>query len=281
MNLNSVQSAKHLYHQFTSFVQDEIGVQLGESKRTMVESRLRHRMAQLGHATLDSYLHYLFEENALAEERAAIFDAVTTNKTDFFREPAHFNHLMNVALPEAVERKRLEGQSVKLWSAAASSGAEAWTIAFCAATWAATHREFRWSIVGTDINREVLDLARMAIYRDALLEPVPQNMREAFLMRGTGRLEGQSRVIPSLRRHVRFHQMNLLDDSLPLDRDVDVAFLRNVLIYFSPADQTRVIRSVTRHISLGGYLYLGHSESMMMRDPQLEQTAPAIFRKIG
>lgn len=275
----SRRTTRRLYDLFTSYVRSEIGVKLGSGKWVMVESRLRRRMQQLGFTTLDDYFSFVFEDGGLAEERLIIINAVTTNKTDFFRESAHFRHLVEHALPEAIRRRSGRNASVNIWSAAASTGAEAWTTAMCVANHAQNTAPFRWSILGTDVNTEVLEVARRAVYPDTFLEPVPAGMRSRWLHQGVGAQAGLSRIAPELRRHVRFHPLNLLDDDLALERNVDIIFLRNVLIYFTPEDQRRAIENVVSFLVPGGVLYLGHSESMMLRDSKLDQIAPATFRK--
>jgi len=267
------------FARFAAFVEGEIGVRLSPGKRMMVAGRLRRRIAELGMATLDDYLQHLFRDGALDSERTEIFDAVTTNKTDFFREPSHFEHLVDEALPQAVARRHGTGQPVKMWSAAASTGAEAWTMAICAAEHARTNGDFAWAVRATDINTRVLETARRAIYSDQMLAPVRLDLRARWTMAGRGAQTGQARIVPDLRRHVRFAQLNLLDDTYPLERDIDIVFLRNVLIYFSAEEQARIVGRVADHLAPGGVLYLGHSESMVPHKPTLVQIAPATFRR--
>ncbi|MCO8145847.1 chemotaxis protein CheR [Rhodovulum tesquicola] len=268
------------FGRFAAYVEAEIGVRLPPSKRMMVAGRLRRRMAELGFATLDDYIRHLFRDGALDAERTEIFDAVTTNKTDFFREPTHFRHLSDSALPEAITRRRGTRQPVKLWSAAASTGAEAWTMAICAAEHARATGPFDWAILATDINTRVLRDARRAVYPDPMLAPVPPDLRERWVMRGREGQSGQSRIVPELRRRVRFAQLNLLDAGYPLERDIDIVFLRNVLIYFSSEEQARIVGRVAGHLAPGGILYLGHSESMIGQGAALAQIAPATFKRV-
>ncbi|TDX21674.1 CheR family methyltransferase [Rhodovulum visakhapatnamense] len=267
------------FARFAAFVEAEIGVRLSEKKRTMVDGRLRRRMSQLGISDLDSYFRHLFEDGALDEERTAIFDAVTTNKTDFFRESAHFDHLMDVAAPAAIARRSGTGQPVKVWSAAASTGPEAWSIAMCLASLADRDGAFNWAILATDINTEVLAIARRAIYPESMLGPLRPEDRQRWLMQGHGDHRGSWRIVPELRRRVRFGQLNLMDLDFSIDTDIDVVFLRNVLIYFSAEDQTRLIDHISCHLAVGGTLYLGHSESMVAHRSDLRQVGPATFVK--
>ena len=261
------------FDRLASLIRDEIGVKLPASKRQMVETRLRRRMLQAGFAGLDQYLTHLFEGNGLTDELDVIFNAVTTNKTDFFREPAHYRYLAEHIAPA---RRRAGRRTLKLWSAAASSGAEAWSAAMVLAS---LDVDLSWGILGTDINTVVLEQARRAIYPVEQLQPVPRPMRERFVMDGTGEMAGECRIHPELRRRVRFERLNLMDRTYPIDRDIDVIFLRNVLIYFEPEDQAAVVARLVGHLAPGGFFLTGHSESMVVREPRLEQVAPAVYRK--
>lgn len=167
----------------------------------------------------------------------------------------------------------------KVWSAAASTGAEAYTAAMVLADRASRRGDFEWGILGTDINTQVLQQARLATYSDAVIDPVPTSFRDRFLMRGQSGHEGQWRVVPGLRRRVHFQQMNLMDAAYPVDHDLDVIFLRNVLIYFDARTQAEVVRKLVSHLAPQGHLIVGHSESMVVRLAGMTQISPAIYRK--
>lgn len=269
------------FARFSRMVQDAIGVQLPASKKSMVEGRLRRRISELGLASVDDYFRHLFENNGLTDELDTIFDAVTTNKTDFFREAEHFIHLTERLIPARLSRRQATGRSsmFKVWSAAASTGAEAYTAAMVLADRESRRGAFEWRILGTDINNKVLTEAKRAIYSDAVVQPVPAAFRKRFLMRGQGAQDGSWRVVPDLRRRVNFKRMNLIDTRYPVDRDLDVILLRNVLIYFSEADQARVIAQLASHLAHHGHLIVGHAEGMLVRHPDLRQAAPGVYRK--
>ncbi len=269
------------FDRFSRMVQDSIGVCLPKSKRIMVESRLRRRLVQLGLDDVDAYFRHLFDNGALTEELETIFDAVTTNKTDFFREPQHFRYLADRVIPERLSLRRASGRSsmVKIWSAAASTGAEAYTIAMVMADLENREGAFEWRILGTDINLSVLAEARRAVYPDLTIQPVPSHFRDRFLLRGQGRHAGNWRIAPDLRRRLNFSQMNLIETHYPVDTGIDVIFLRNVLIYFSEADQTRVVAQLADHLAHHGHLFVGHAEGMLVRHRGLRQVGPAIYRK--
>lgn len=267
---------------FRALVHEVTGIRLPPSKDLMIESRLRKRLIHLGLSDLDVYLRRLFDEGALAGELPHIVDLLTTNKTDFFREDAHYRLLAERMLPEAL-RRGPPGAPVRfrLWSAAASTGAEAWSAAMLLARAAEADPRLDWAILGTDISRRVLEVARRAVYPAAELHPVPEALRRAYVMTGREGVAGRGRIVPELRARVRFAELNLMDLPYPVETGLDAVFLRNVLIYFEPPVQARVSSGVAAHLRPGGYLVVGHSESMTVRDPSLTQIAPGVFRKGG
>ncbi|MHA6692387.1 CheR family methyltransferase [Devosia sp. A449] len=269
------------FKRIADLIGDQVGIKLPPGKRLMVEGRLRKRVRALGLSGLDAYSARLFQGDGLAAELPHLIDAVTTNKTDFFREAEHFDLLESQLVPALLNLRRSERQPLlKIWSAASSTGAEAYTLAMVLADLAAQRHDFRFAILGTDISTSVLQQAVRAIYPTELAAPVPQLKQQRYLM--YGRKPGvrpEVRIVPELRRLVRFARLNLMDASYPYDRDVDVIFLRNVLIYFEKADQDKVILRLIDHLRPGGYLILGHSESMIGTAVTMRQVAPAVFQK--
>lgn len=269
------------FKRIADLIGDEVGIKLPPSKQLMVEGRLRKRVRALGLASLDDYGTYLFQRNGLDAERPFLINAVTTNKTDFFREPEHFDLLEERMVPELLRSRTGERQPLlKVWSAASSTGAEAYTLAMVLADLAAQRRDFRFAILGTDISTAVLEQGVQAVYPAELTAPVPPGKQQRYLMHGRKPgARAEVRIVPELRRLVHFARLNLMDDSYPFDRDVDVIFLRNVLIYFDKADQEKVILRLVGHLRPGGYLVLGHSESMIGTAVTMRQVAPAVFQK--
>ncbi len=262
------------------FIENYAGIRMPPSKKTMVECRLRRRVQALGMHSLQDYCTFLFKKGGLDNEAINLIDAVTTNKTDFFREPEHFTLLMQDLIPQILGgNSKAASRRLKFWSAAASTGAEAYSLAMLLAHMADDYR-FQFSVFGTDICTTVLDQARLAIYPSDMFAPVPPDMRHRFVMqaRDPGRQEG--RIVPELRRHVRFERLNLMDTDYPVDADMDVIFCRNILIYFATKTQESVVAKLSRHLKPGGYLFLGHSESMAGgKQSLLRQVAPTVFMR--
>lgn len=269
------------FKRIADLIGEEVGIKLPPGKRLMIEGRLRRRVRALGLANLDAYSAHLFQGDGLRLERVHLINAVTTNKTDFFREPEHFDLLEETLVPALLELRRSERQPLlKVWSAASSTGAEAYTLAMVLADLVAQRKDFRFAILGTDISTAVLEQGERAVYPTELLAPVPPVKAQRYLMHarkpGT---RAEVRIVPELRRLVHFARLNLMDTSYPFDKDVDVIFLRNVLIYFDKTDQEKVILRLVDHLRPGGYLILGHSESMIGTGVTMRQVAPAVFQK--
>jgi chemotaxis protein methyltransferase CheR len=269
------------YQKLSQLMEQHTGIQLPPSKRTMLEGRLRKRIRELGVTGLDAYGTMLFENNLLAEEFPFIVDCVTTNTTDFFREPDHFDFLRDHAVPALLQLPDRASSDLKLWSAAASIGVEAYTMAMVLAMMQDSGTRLRYTILGTDICSTVLEQARRAIYPAAMLSAVPKKILNRFVMQAAKPDRNEVRIVPELRRNVRFERLNLMDASYPFDRDVDVIFCRNVLIYFARAGQQKVLGQLISHLRPGGYLVLGHSESFALDDKSsMRQVMPTIFQRL-
>ena len=262
-------------------VEERTGIHLPPRKRTMVEGRLRKRIRALGIADLNEYGRAIFEGDKLDDEFIHLVDCMTTNKTDFFREPDHFDFLRERAMPALASLRRGADSPLKFWSAAASIGAEAYTIAMVAAE-AVGLEARRFSVLGTDISTEVIAQARLAVYPLSMIDPIPSPLRERYVMRAVDAERQEMRIVPELRRMVRFQQLNLMDATYRVERDFDVIFCRNILIYFAKATQDAVLHRLSNHLRKGGFLILGHSESLAGAElNSMRQMAPTIFRRVA
>lgn len=265
---------------FSDLIRSRTGIQLPVHRRQMIESRLRPRINALGAKGFEAYLVQLFEHGLLDQELPLVIDLLTTNKTDFYREATHFDFLVQEALPEAIRRAGAQQPRLKIWSAASSEGAEAYTTAIVLSEAQRAGQRFTYAILGTDISQRMLERARRAVYTQEQLAPVPAELRARYTMQGRPPAHaGTARIVPELRDRVQFLHLNLMDSTYPVDRDVDVIFLRNVLIYFGPEDQAAVVSRMVSHLRPGGHLIVGHSESMVVSHPQMTQHSPSIFRK--
>ncbi|WP_051335530.1 CheR family methyltransferase [Methylocapsa acidiphila] len=267
------------YRSIAEIVQKQTGICLPPTKQTMVEGRLRKRVRALGLAGLNDYASLLFERGRLEEELVHIIDCVTTNKTDFFREPDHFEFLREVAVPALLAQNGRRPARLKVWSAAASIGAEAYTLAMVLQDMADAGPRFTFSILGTEVSTDVLTHARRGVYTKDMVAPVPADMALRYIMPARDSARPEVRIAPELRRLTRFEQLNLMDPHYPVDQDVDVIFCRNVLIYFDKATQKQVLDRLCNHLRPGGYIFVGHSESMAGgARAGLTQVLPTVFQ---
>jgi chemotaxis protein methyltransferase CheR len=266
------------FARLTAFVYSETGIRLGPEKKTMLEGRLRQR---LRHLEIDSYQHYcdyLFGPEGLRDEKILFIDVVTTNKTDFFREPKHFDYLTARALPDMAARA--EGRPLFVWSAGCSSGEEPYTLAMVLSEYADAHPGFRFRILATDISTKVLDRAQLAVYSNDVVEPVPALLQRKYLMRSRERNADRVRIVPELRRLIEFRRLNFMDGDYGVAEKVDAVFCRNVIIYFDRPTQEAILRKLTNQLRPGGYLFVGHSETLHDMNLPVEALGPALYRRL-
>ncbi|MFK3890301.1 CheR family methyltransferase [Sphingomonas sp. NPDC079357] len=269
--------SKRDFDQISRYIYAQAGIRLPPAKLTMIEGRLRRRVRATKRASLNDYCAWLFEDNNLDGERQHLLNAVTTNKTDFFREPKHFDYLQNIALPQM----QAEGlRRLRVWSAACSTGAEPYTIAMVLDAFARDRRGPDYGVLATDLDTEVLAAARRGVYPEAMVEPVPAALRQRYVLRPRDRDREDVRIVPELRSAIGFAQLNLMDDHYPVGEPMDMIFCRNVLIYFDKPTQEQVVRRLAACLRPGGLLFLGHSESIAGFTLPLTAVANTVFKKI-
>lgn len=267
------------FRSIAELVESHVGIKLPPAKRLMLEGRLQKRVRALNHASVSEYAERLLGGEYLEKELVHLIDCVTTNKTDFFREPSHFDFLRDFAVHDLLGRRGRGSTNLKVWSAACSTGMEAYTTAIVLDNMVRSGSRFQFRILGTDISTSVLRLAKLGIYSKEMIAPVPEELAKRYFLRSRDKTSSEVRVVPELRRTVNFMRMNLMDQKYPVDRDVDIIFCRNVLIYFDKATQRKVVDQLCSHLRPGGYLLVGHSESMVHQGSVgLKQVQPTIFK---
>ena len=252
------------------------GIDLGDNKRMMCQTRLSRRLRALGIATYGEYVALL--DDPQHGEHRELVNALTTNVTSFFREPHHFEMLATEILPRLTER----GRRVRLWSAGCSSGEEPWSLAMVVreALGDAPDHKVDVKILATDIDTQVLAHARAGIYTDEQVAPVTPARRQRFLARGRGDNQGRWRVVDELRDLVTFNQLNMFDP-WPMRGSFDVISCRNVLIYFDVPSKTKLVRGYHDKLHPGGYLLLGHSESLPTGISGFANVGRTAYRKLA
>ena len=284
MILDSETLSDRDFRRMQELIGGECGIDLAPGKRIMLEARLKRRARAVGAASLSAYCDFVQRPEGRAGEWDSLVDAVTTHKTDFFREPAHFDYLVNQAVPALVESHGAGiRRPLQVWSSASSTGEEPYTLAMVLAECAATmpRSDYRFHIEATDISTGVLETARLGVYPESAVDPVPVELRHRYLRRSKDRSKQLVRIAPALRQHVRFRPLNLMDQDYGFDEPLDVVFCRNVMIYFTRPRQQAILQRIVGYLRLGGYLMMGHSESLNGLDLPLAQVTPTVYRRLN
>ena len=260
------------------FIYEQCGIKMPEGKKTMLEGRLQKRLRVLGMKSFAQYLDYLFQPDGNSDELVQMIDHVTTNKTDFFREPDHFDYLQNKVLPEWWTKYGT--RRLMMWSAGCSTGQEPYTLAMVLQEFAAGRPGFDFQILATDISTRVLEQAKGAVYSEELLAPLPSVLKTKYVLRSKDRQSGLVRIVPELRARVKFRRLNFLDGDFGLREPLDIIFCRNVIIYFDRQTQARLLQRFFTHMRAGAYIFMGHSETLSGLDVPLVSVAPTVYRKI-
>lgn len=270
------------FHRLAEFIYATCGIKLPSAKRTMLEARLSKRLRHLGLKGFDAYCDYLFSDAGMEEELVCMIDLVTTNKTEFFRESAHFDTLAKCVVPDLIRRHGAGMQRpFMIWSAGCSTGEEPYTLAMVLSELALLHSGFKFSILATDISTRVLDSAKYAVYDEDKVGPVSDVLKRKYLLRGKNDKAGLYRVVPELRQLVRFRRLNFMDGDFGMRESMDVIFCRNVIIYFDRPTQERLLQRFCGHLIDGGYLFMGHSETVHGMDLPVAAIAPTVYQKAG
>jgi len=270
-----------LFNRLSDFIYTESGIKMPLSKKTMLEARLQKRLRTIGINSFGEYCNYLFSPEGIANELVNMIDVVTTNKTDFFREPQHFDYLLEYVLPDLINTS---GCGIRrpfmIWSAACSSGEEPYTLAMVLDEFSRKAQGFHYNILATDISTRVLEKAKQAIYDEERVQPVPIDLKRKYLMRNKNRDLKQVRIVPELRAQVRFRRLNFMAGDFGMREKMDVIFCRNVLIYFDRPTQEKVLNRLCAHLRPGGYLFTGHSETISGMNVPLETVANTVSRRL-
>lgn len=276
--LFSVKLTEKEFDYLSSFVYNELGIKMPREKKIMLESRLLKRLRELKLPSFKEYIDFLNSEQGKSNEIVHMFDVVTTNKTDFFREPQHFEYLTNFVLPEIKGNGTV--RQIKIWSSASSSGEEPYTLAMVLANWCEKNPGFDYSILGTDISTKVLNMAVNGTYKIDRIAPVSLEFKKKYLLRHKDPSQNLVKIIPELRSRCKFERLNLMDPYYDIEGMFDILFCRNVLIYFDRQTQEKVINKLCAKLKKGGYFFLGHSESVLQMDVPLKQIKPTIFVRV-
>lgn len=264
----------------SEFIYTYSGIKMSPEKKSLLEGRLKKRIRHLKIKSYSDYCDYVFSNEGMKNEIIHMVDSITTNKTDFFREPKHFEYITKILLPEMIKNNSSQDLNLKIWCAACSSGEEPYTLAMVLSSFAEKRQGLDYAILASDISTNVLYKAIMGIYEEDRISPIPIFYKKKYLMRSKDSQKKQVRIIPELREKILFKRINLMEQSLPVIKTMDIIFCRNAIIYFDRKTQERVINNLCNHLRPGGYLFMGHSETLNGMRAPLENVGHTIYRKI-
>ncbi len=273
------QMSDKVFEKLGTFIEDGYGIKMPPSKKTMLQGRLSKRLRLMGMNSFESYCDFILN-NTNKSEIVNMINAVSTNKTDFFREPEHFSYLINTALPDLVDNRPAQIRTpFVFWSAGCSTGEEPYTLAMVLSDYAETNPDFSFRILATDISTDALNKGKAAIYKKERVDPVPKQLKKKYLLKSKNPKKNLVRIALNLRQLISFQRLNFLDN-FDLRKTVDVIFCRNVIIYFDKEVQRKLLNKFYQHLRTGGYLLIGHSETMNGIDLPFVNVAPTIYKKV-
>ncbi len=271
------QLSERAYAFLTDLVYRRSRIRLGPDKRAFVAGRLAGRLRAIGCGSYDDYCRLL--DAPAGDEVERLVELVSTNHTHFFREPDHFTFLASDVLPAAATRAATVGRDLRVWSAAAASGEEAYSLAIVIAEHLRTQPALPWTVQASDISRRMLDRCRAGIYEAERVKLPEPAWLARYFRRGFGEREGLYRVKPELRRQVAVAAINLFQPEYPLPAGQDVIFCRNVMIYFDEASRQTLVERLYEQLAPGGHLFVGHAESLLGLRHRFRQLRAAVYQR--
>ena len=259
-NIRYQQLNDGLFQKFSDLVYEKTGIFLKPEKKELLNARLGKRLRATGITSFKQYYEYVINDRS-GDELVHLIDNVSTNFTSFFRENSHFEILSSTVLPAFVKEGRGKSKEILLWSSASSSGEEPYTMAMVVEDFVSRHPGMRYRIMATDISTRVLAQAKRGVYADERVTKVPTPFLKKYFQKGVGNSDGYVKVKDELRRMVHFDRFNLMGD-FPWRAAIDVIFCRNVMIYFNRETQQELVSKFHAALTPGGYLFIGHSESI-------------------
>lgn len=269
-----------VFQSFSAFIYDKVGIQMPPAKKTMLEARLQKRLKELGLGSFEEYGEFVFSSQGRNSELVHMIDVVTTNKTDFFREPGHFSFLTDKALPAVAGMREISRfHPLRIWSAGCSSGEEPYTLSMVLSEYMADHRDFDYALLASDISTRILETARNGVYPEDRAGDISPLLKKKYLLRSKDRSRGLVRVCPELRAKIAFRRINFMDDDFGIGEKMDIIFCRNVVIYFDKPTQQRLMQKFHRQLRPGGFLFLGHSETLNGLDVDFKMVGSTVYQR--
>ena len=265
------------FNRLSSYIQGNYGIKMPPIKKTVLQGRLQKRLRKLEIKDFKTYVDFVFSK-AGENEIIHMMDVVSTNKTDFYREPIHFELLQEEILNEIYKRKG-HGK-INVWSAGCSSGEEPYTLAIVLNEFKLKNPGFDFQITATDISTQMLQQGANAVYKEERIEVIPINIKKKYFLKSKDRKNPKVKIVNELRNKVSFQRLNFMDNVYQMKNKFDIIFCRNALIYFERENQENVINKLCNTLIPNGYFFLGHSESITNMKVPLKSVRPTVFTKI-
>lgn len=270
---------KQDYELIRRLVYAKSGINLGDQKMQLVRARLGKRVRQGGFNSFRAYYRHV-EQDSTGEELCALLDAISTNTTHLFREIRHFQFLSEVINRWLEDRAwRSRHTTLRIWSAACSSGEEPHSIAMVAHQALQSHPNIELQILATDLSTQMLSRAQLGLYEPQRVGTVPQQLKNRYLKKVQQDRQTLLQIVPELRRTITFARFNLMTAKFPFRHGFDIVFCRNVMIYFDRPTQESLVNKIAHHLHEDGYLMIGHSESLSGVNHSLAYVEPTIYRR--
>jgi chemotaxis protein methyltransferase CheR len=266
-----IQLSASEFRQISDLAYQRFGLDLKQGKEALVAARLGKKLRTLGFTSFAEYHRHVLADSS-GDALIELIDALTTNHTSFLRERAHFEFLAR-----AVKEEFRDVSTLRIWSAACSSGEEPYSIAMCLADALSKSAGRQFHILATDISTRVLDIGQRGVYPVARFADVPDPWRRAYLLRGQGSSQGFYKIKGELGQRIAFERLNLIEP-FPRREPFHVIFCRNVMMYFDKATQQNIVQRLSGCLDRGGYLFVGHSESLTGVEHNLQYVRPATYR---
>ncbi len=261
---------------FREIIHRETGIALSEKKKRLLVARLSKRLRALNLESFSAYHDYLQNHPDSEKELSNLINRITTNKTDFFREKHHFDFMLNEMFPALIKQRESSGdKKIRIWSAGCSSGEEPYTIAMTVKEAFSGQHGWDIKILATDLDTEILARAKNGTYDSATVEPVPP----AYLTKYFNRTASGYEVIPQVKNMIAFRKLNLMAPQFPMKGLFDVIFCRNVIIYFDAPTKETLMNKFHSYLKPDGYIFIGHSESLMNMKVKFSYMKNTIYRK--
>jgi len=263
------------FFRFKNLVHEKCGIFLHDGKKELVRARLGKRLRATRFKSFSEYYRYLMETDS-GDELAQMLNAISTNLTSFFRESNHFTYLENNVFPHLFGSGR--SRQIRAWSAGCSSGEEPYSLAMCLKSFLKTDSSWEINILATDISTEVLSTGLSGVYPGSRIQNLPTDLVRNFFQKGQHRWDGFVRVKPFIRNMIDFRRFNLISP-FSFEKRFDIIFCRNVMIYFNRAAQESLVNKFYKCLHPGGYLFIGHSESLLSIRHPFKYIKPTIYQR--